>query len=154
MGKKGGVSAILDGISRRLEEAFPGVKLYGDQAVEQGLTPPAFFLRVLSPSRIPELGGRYRALNPFDIQYFPAAPGSNAELLEVAEQLMDILETVELEGDLVRGTGRSYRLEEGILHFFVSYNLCGRRETVRDPGMESAAVNTGVKEDRDGKEDG
>ena len=42
MGKKGGVSAILDGISRRLEEAFPGVKLYGDQAVEQGLTPVSY----------------------------------------------------------------------------------------------------------------
>ena len=50
MGKKGGVSAILDGISRRLEEAFPGVKLYGDQAVEQGLT-PCLFLRVLPPPR-------------------------------------------------------------------------------------------------------
>lgn len=144
--RKSGVPAILDGISRTLDETFPGVSIYGDTDVAQGLEPPAFFIAVLTPSRSPGLGPRYRAVNPFDVHYFPAEEGNNAELLDVAEQLMDALETITVQGNLVRGTKRSYELADGVLHFFVNYDLTGRRAVPDDPGMEDADVKTGIKE--------
>lgn len=119
-----GISALTDGIGRALDGAFEGAAIYADREVEQGLTPPAFFVSVLTPSRIPELGARYRMRNPFDILYFPAVDGDNAELHRVAGRLFDVLALVALEGGaLARGTEMSYEVADGVLHFFVTYSL-------------------------------
>ena len=146
MESKSGASVILDGISRKLDENFDGVNIYGDESVEQGLDVPAFFVAVLPPSRSPELGPFHRTKYPFDIHYFPAAKGSNAELLGVAEQLWDVLDVITVEGRPVRGTGMSYELADGVLHFFVSYSVAGRKAVPADPEMEEAAVKTSLKE--------
>lgn len=146
MANKHGIPAIVDGISRKLDAAFQGVTIYADESVEQGLDTPAFFIAVLSPSRSPQLGPRYRALNPFDVHYFPAVDGSNMELLEVAERLMGELEYIEVQGNPVRGTNMSYELVDGVLHFFVNYNLTGRKVVPEVPEMEDAAVETGIEE--------
>lgn len=146
MEHKQGVFAIMDGIRRKLGETFPGVKIYGDSEIEQGLVPPVFFLSVLSPTRAPGLGPRYRARYPFTVCYSPAAEGANAELLDVGERLMEALEYITVEGNLVRGVSLSYELADGVLHFFVSYNLMGRKAVPETLEMEEAAMKTEIKE--------
>lgn len=119
------VNDILDAVTRRLDELFPGCTVYTD-AVGQGLMEPCFFVSVLEPSRKPMLGRRSFQEAGFCIQYIPeeANPEKNRELNRAADILMDGMEYIRLaDGDLIRGTGRSYRIEEGILNFFVSYNM-------------------------------
>ena len=141
-----GISAILDGISRKLAGTFPGVPVSGDSQTGVGLEHPAFFVAVLKPSRLPGLGPWYRAVNPFDVQYFPAEEGSSAELLAVGEQLMDTLGSITVQGNPVRGTKLSYEMTDGMLHFFVHYNITGRRAIPDDPAMGTADVVTEIKE--------
>lgn len=119
------VNDIMDAVTRRLDELFPGCTIYTD-AVEQGLMEPCFFVSVLEPSRKPMLGRRSFQETGFCIQYIPeeAKPDKNRELNRVAGILLDGMEYVKLvDGDLIRGTGRSYRIEDGVLNFFVSYNM-------------------------------
>jgi hypothetical protein len=41
----------------------------------------------------------------------------------VIEELCDLLEFIEVDGDLVRGTEMSNEMDNGILHFFVNYDF-------------------------------
>ena len=120
------VNEIMDAVTRRL-----GV-LFGDEAaiytdrVEQGLVEPCFFVSVLEPSRKPMLGRRSYHETNFCIQYIPeeSKADKSRELNQVTDTLFDGMEYIILaNGDMLRGTGRSFRIEDGILNFFVSYNM-------------------------------
>ena len=92
--------------------------------MKQGLTEPCFFIAVLKPEQTPLLGDRAIWRNPFDIHYFPKEPGTNAELYDVATKLMYYLRYITLpDGDMLRGMSISFEAVDGVLHFFVSYNL-------------------------------
>ncbi|MDD3251923.1 MAG: hypothetical protein PHV18_05115 [Lachnospiraceae bacterium] len=120
------VNEIMDAVTRRLDELFgDGYEIYTD-AVEQGLSEPCFFVSVLEPSRKPMLGRRSFQETGFCIQYIPeeAKPEKNRELNRAVDILFDGMEYIAMaDGDLIRGTGRSYRIEDGVLNFFVSYNM-------------------------------
>lgn len=48
-------------------------------------------------------------------------------------------------GDLVHGTGMNYEIVDGVLHFYVNYNLTLIKPTENTP-METLAVDVGTKE--------
>lgn len=92
--------------------------------VEQSLEEPCFLIAVLQPEVIPMLGRRFIKRNPFDIQYFPSAPGNNAEMFTVAEKLIEVLDFITTpNGDQLHGTSVNYEIVDNVLHFFVNYNL-------------------------------
>lgn len=67
-------------------------------------------------------------------------------MFTVAAEMMDVLEIITLpNGDLIRGTGMNYEVVDGVLHFFVSYNLTLLRPT-EDTPMETLAVDVGTTE--------
>ena len=45
------------------------------------------------------------------------------ECYAVGERLFSCLEYLDVGGDLVMGTKRKYEVVDGILHFFVNYNM-------------------------------
>ena len=69
------------------------------------------------------MGNRYFRSNQFCIHYFPKSNEPNAECLEIVEDLYDILEMIEIDGDLVHGTEMSNEIDDGVLHFFVNYDF-------------------------------
>lgn len=115
---------IITGIAKALGTIFgPDYRVYKND-VKQGLTEPCFFIATLKPEQKPLLGDRAIWRNPFDIHFFPKEPGTNEELYNVAEQLMFGLRYITLpNGDLLRGLSISYEAVDGVLHFFVTYNM-------------------------------
>lgn len=129
---------ILDGVNLRLKELFGKDTVIYTDAVEQGLIEPCFFVGFLEPSEKPIIGRRYYRRIGMYIQYLPGTPKQiNRELCRVSDILMDGMETITLKnGDLLRGTGRSSKLEDGVLSFFVNYNLFVIKPVDPAPGMD------------------
>lgn len=67
--------------------------------------------------------------NSFVIQYFPLSEDRTAEEChDVAERMMLCLRTVGVSGQILHGYGMNYRVEGGVLSYFVNYNFFIRRE--------------------------
>ena len=115
---------IITGIAEALGTTFgDGYRVYKND-VKQGLTEPCFFIATLKPEQTPMLGERALWRHPFDIHFFPKEPGTNEELYDVAERLMLGLRYIRLpNGDLLRGLSVSYEAIDGVLHFFITYNM-------------------------------
>ncbi len=118
------LNEIIKGVSMRLSTTFgDGYKIYQDD-VKQGLKRPCFFIAALKPEFSSLLGTRCINRNPLDIQYIPSDPGKNAEMFSVAGDLGEALAFITLPGgDLLHGTKMNYEVVDGVLHFFVNYNL-------------------------------
>lgn len=114
---------IIVGIARALGAAFgEGFRVY-ENDVAQGFTEPCFFIAALEPEQTPLLGERAVRRYPFDIHYFPGADGTNAAIYDMAECLLCVMRYIILpDGDKLRGLSMRYRVEDGVLHFFVTYN--------------------------------
>lgn len=139
------VKDILDGISIKLNQVFgSGYEIYGDTDVVQGLETPCFFIAVLQPSQQQMIGKRYFRQYPFDIQYFPSSEGDNTECLEVADNLLDAMELIELvNGDELRGTSMNYEIVDKVLHFRVNFNMFVLKEETLDT-METVEIDSNV----------
>lgn len=129
---------ILNGVNARLKELFGDEAVIYTDAVEQGLKEPCFFVGFLEPSEKPVIGRRHFRSTGMYIQYLPGNPAQiNRELYRVSDILMDGMETITLQnGDTLRGTGRSSRVSDGVLNFFVSYNMYVIKDAEPSPDME------------------
>lgn len=140
------VNDLIDGISIKLNQVFGDGKRIYSETVKQGLKEPCFFIAVLNPSQIQVVGNRYFRQHSFDVHYFPAVQDSKNELHEVASLLFDALEYITLiNGDLVHGTEMRYETVDGVLHFFVDYNMYVRKTAVPADNMETLIISDGVK---------
>lgn len=118
------IKAITDGISAALYAEFGDAYAIYTEEVEQGLQEPCFFLSCIEPTCREFFGKRYFRENPFCIQYFPAdKSGEREECNEVSERLFSALEYITVTGDLLRGTRMHTAFSDGVLSFFVNYDL-------------------------------
>lgn len=140
------INEIIKGVSMKLNTSFGnGYKIYQND-VKQGLKRPCFFIAVLQPEFSPLLGTRRMSRNPLNVQYIPSEPGKNAEMFSVAGELAEALEFITLPGgDLLHGTAMNYEVVDGVLHFFVNYNLPLIQMPAEETPMESLDVNVGTK---------
>ncbi len=123
-----------------------GYEIYRNN-VQQGLEEPCFFIAVLKPEVTARIGRRFIKRNPFDIHYFPKDQSDNDEMLSTAETMMEALDFISLpNGDILHGTGISYEIVDGVLHFFVSYNL-PMVKTVDPIYMETLARDVGTRKE-------
>ena len=77
---------------------------------------------------------RYRSR--LDIHYFSSGFKKNADISEVSEKLYLVLEYIETDCGLIRGTGINEERVDGVLQFIVDYSVVTRREKGKDPYME------------------
>lgn len=142
---------IMDAVTRRLNELFgDAYEIYTD-AVEQGLKEPCFFVQFMEPSEKPMIGQRYYRDTAMYIQYLPGeVPQPSRELNRAADILMDGVEYITLaDGSLLRGTGRSHRIEDSILTFFVSYNMFVIKKRPQEASMEGLETNVQLRRQED-----
>lgn len=118
------INELIDAISIQLNAAFGDeVRIYQNE-VAQGLSTPCFFIAALDMSIKPMIGRRIYYENPFDICYLPKGNESNTEMMDTAGRMADVLRVITIgNGDKVRGSRMRYGIQEGALHFYVSYNL-------------------------------
>lgn len=132
------VDDIIQGAAAALR-ALGGAdtEIYQDE-IRQGLSPPCYFLGVLKPSITPLLGRRFLQRTPLDIQYFPADPQQLGPLYDLAEELAAGLRFITLpDGSQLQGTGMDWEVEEGVLHFFVTFSAVCLRPADPVPLMET-----------------
>ena len=138
------LNEIIKGVSMKLNATFGNRYRAYENDVKQGLKPPCFFIGVLKPELSPLVGRRYLSTNPLDIRFIPPDGGRNTEMFSVAAELLEALEYITLsDGDMLRGTGMSYEVVDGVLHFFVSYNLTLIKPVEKIP-METLDVEMGT----------
>ena len=139
------INEIIKGVSMKLNATFgAGYKIYQND-VEQGFKEPCFFIAVLKPDISPLQKNRFMNRNPLDIHYCPTNVSNNTEVFTVAGDLMECLEFITLpNGDVLHGTSMSYEVEDGVLHFFVNFNLTLSRPSEETP-METLDVDVEPK---------
>ena len=115
---------ITVGLSLKLDTLFGDSYAVHYEDIKQGLKGPCFFIQFLDSSTKSIIGTAKFRRHSFDILYFPKRPGSRAEMQCVAYDLVDGLEYITLQdGSLLRGTAIRYHITDGVLHFFIDYNL-------------------------------
>jgi hypothetical protein len=130
------INKVIDGISIKLNQVFgDNFKIYSED-VSQGFAEPCFFILTLNPKQTNLIGNRSLRQQLFDIHYFPAVQ-NNTELQEKASDLFDAMEYITLvDGDLVHGTKMNYEIIDGVLHFYVSFNMIINKVTDPEDSME------------------
>ena len=112
---------IVDGISEKLNEVF-GLRIY-TESVNQGLKPPCFLIHLVNPVNTRVLNKRFFRENLFDVRYFPGSDEPKTECYTMQDALYLVLEYIMVDGDLQRGVRMRGELVDGVLHFFVNYNM-------------------------------
>jgi len=139
------IKKIIDGILAALSEEFGDEYTLYTESVMQGMKEPCFFVFCINPTNRLFLGKRYFRENQFCIQYFPADKDrAKEECNAVAERLFSCLEYITVTGDLVRGTKMKYEVVDGVLNFFVNYDLFVYKVAASD-AMEEISENVTVK---------
>ena len=137
------VDEIIEGIVAQIRTAYPNHQIYVDH-VEQGLEQPCFFVRCVNQSHIPRLYKRHREDFLFEVLYYPEEE-IRAECETVAYSLYDFLEHIPFQSGMLRGEQRNSKVEEYVLHFFVSYSLF-LVETSTEEHMEEVKYIGEIKE--------
>ena len=118
------INSIIVGISISLNAEFGDEYTIYTESVEQGLKEPCFFVSCISPNHRVFLGKRYFSQNQFCLQYFPTNQDrAKEECNTVAERLFLCLEYITVSGDLIRGSKMYCEMVDGVLNFFVNYDL-------------------------------
>lgn len=139
------INSIIESISISLNAEFGDDYTTYAESVEQDLEEPCFFVFCINPTNRLFLGKRYFRENQFCLQYFPADKGrAREECNAVAERLYSCLEYITVTGDLVRGTKMKYEIVDGVLNFFVNYDLFVYKVTASD-AMEEISEKVTVK---------
>lgn len=140
------INSIIEAISVSLNAEFGSRYKIHRERKKQGFEEPCFFIQCLNPTSRLFFGKRYFRQNQFCIQYFPKDElHENDECHAVAERLLVLLEYLEVGSDLVKGGKMRYEVEEGILHFFVDYDMFVYKVGESAPAMEEVSFKTDVK---------
>lgn len=139
------INRIIDAIAASIFEEFgDGYTIY-DENVEQGLKEPCFFITCVNPTNDLFIGKRYFRRNQFCIDYIPATDNRKRECNAVADRLYSCLERIWIDKvDSTRGTKMNYEVVDGVLHFFVNYNMFVYK-IVENAPMEDLKHTTDVK---------
>jgi len=142
------INRIIEGLGAKLH-ALTGYPVYVDFK-KNHVQFPCFHLKLLDQSSSHVLGDRHMQEHRFDIWYIlndaDEVTDSRKEIHEMAEALFMALEYITLEdGTQVRGEEMSYRVTDGILHFFVAYNVFVFKERPHVEKMQTLNAKGGAK---------
>lgn len=141
------ISKIVDGICEALNEEFGEAYEIYTEDVRQGLREPCFSVKLLEPTSGRFLGKRYYTTNHFCVHYFSKSQtAANDECYDVLERLFGCLEYINVGGDLTAGTAMSGEVADGVLSFFVNYNMFLLDVSEEQINMETVEQTMAVKE--------
>lgn len=139
------IQKIIDGISIAINKEFGDAYEIYTESIEQGLNEPCFSILCLNPTNELFLNKRYFRTNQFCIQYFPSSDEPRLECNDVLERLFDCLEVISVNGDLTSGTRMKSELVDGVLNFFVNYDVFVYKVIAETDSMDSVTVKSDAK---------
>ncbi len=131
------VNDIINGIAKALSKEFGDeYTIYTDE-VEHGFKEPCFFISSLALNSKQVLGKRYKNDNSFTVTYFPKK-NSQKERTEVFERLCECLEYIYIgeNEELIRGANMKSETSDGVLLFFIDYDLFSYKFGEKNEPME------------------
>lgn len=132
------INEIVKGIARALHETFGDEYTIYKENVPQNFTEPCFLIVHLRGTNDAKSPIRYFRHNLFDIHYFPKDElNARTEMRSVIESLFLSLEYINVLDNLCRGTKMSYEIIDGVLHFFISYDMFVTKELVKEADMKT-----------------
>lgn len=118
------INSIIQGISIALNNEFGDNYEIHTEELRQGLKEPCFFVSCINPTNELFLNRRYYRKNQFAVQYFPFNVLQNKrECNDIAERLYLCLEWITADNNLTMGTQMHAEIVDGILNFFVNYDM-------------------------------
>ena len=147
------INKIVDGISKAINEEFgDNYEIYTEE-IEQGLKEPCFSIATVEPTNDLFRQNKYFRKNPFCIHYFPSSKEKKNECYAVLERMYISLEYIEIEEKFdgvimkskVMGTNMNGIYDDGVLHFFVNYDMFVNKIEDAQTPMDSYDYNTDVK---------
>lgn len=116
------ITEIIEAISVNLNAEF-GYETYMEE-IKQELTTPCFFIQALNPTHELFRLNKYFRTNDMVIQYFPQSKTDyQRECNGVAERMRWCLEYITLYDSPNRGTEMKWEVIDGVLNFFVNYDV-------------------------------
>ncbi len=140
------INSIIEGISTALNAEFGDkYKIYANE-LKQGLKEPCFFISCIKPTSRRFFNRRYFREQPFCIQYFPESRNRETEECnDVTDRLFLCLEYITVTGDLMMGTKMRSELVDGVLNFFVNFDLFVKINPDEIPVMEELSQTVSAK---------
>jgi hypothetical protein len=140
------LQGIVDGISKKLSAVFgEGYKIYPEH-VSQGMKEPCFFIQLVSQSSRRVMDRRFFREHQFCIRYYPKSRDEpRAECFAAQDALFPALSYITADGDLLRGTGMHGEFVDGVLNFFVDFNLFVLTPVEQTPMEELALTEITTK---------
>ncbi len=155
------INIIIDAISITLHDEFNTddknhYKIYTEEVL-QGLKTPCFFINALNPKEDLFRDNKYKQINQFCIQYIPndSCTEKKHECNEVRDKLFNLLEYIticELDSkentvkSLIRGKEMHGEYSDGVLNFFVNYDIFVKKEKIKAENMDSCDYNSEIME--------
>ncbi|MDE7322781.1 MAG: hypothetical protein K2N73_08575 [Lachnospiraceae bacterium] len=140
------INSIIESVSTSLSAEFgDGFTIY-TELLEQGFDRPCFFVFCSSAANQLIHGNRYFRENRFCIRYVPSdKEQENKECNAAAERLYCCLEYITVSGKKVRGTKMKCEAADGVLNFYVNFDLFVYREKEPVPVMAEVSVATSME---------
>lgn len=124
------INDIIDGIAVKLHQAFGSEYTLYKEDIPQGFKEPCFSILHLQSDNTGKLPVRYLRHNAFDIHFFPKNTNEKkSEMYRIGECLFLALEYIYVLDNLVRGNKMRYEIVDGVLHFFVNYDVYVKKQT-------------------------
>lgn len=116
------LNEVINGIAMQLDILF-GYKVYVD-SIKQDLENPCFLIKAVATSQEQEVDRFYKRQQKFDVLYFPQdMENTTREIKRVIDELLLGLEYIKMGNDTIRGSKMHCEVVDGILHFFVNYDI-------------------------------
>lgn len=134
MKKKIDGETVKSAIALKLRDFFKasqkdGTMLYPriyKEYIPEGFSLPCFFIWTIKVSQKKRLRNRYTRSYRMDVQYHMenCIGKQYEELSSIGHRLMECLKDIQIERPL-RGKDADYVIEDGVLHFYITYALQG-----------------------------
>lgn len=142
------ITDIIHGMAAKLHQDYGDTYAIYTENIPQGFKEPCFSIQHIQSDTAAKLPNRHLRRNAFDVHFFPK-PGADekAQMYRMAECLFLSLEYINVLDNLVRGSKMRYEIVDGVLHFFINYDLY-IKVTASDDGipMDNLTSNINVEE--------
>lgn len=136
------MNIVRDSVMNSLSKHFSNYEIYSEE-IPQDYSAPCFFVKLLNVEQKQELGNRYGRSYFFDIHFIPEDKKIRT-MHEMAEQLYELLEVIEIDQDLQRGFRMKHEIIDNVLHFFIQYNFIVRKVEPNEPRMQDLNMEEGL----------
>ncbi|MGG7176204.1 phage tail terminator family protein [Clostridium paraputrificum] len=136
------ISEIISAITKTIKNNYPEITIYKDK-IQQGFETPCFFITCLNVEQKKVGRNKYARDYLFSIRFHMESP-EMIELLQKGEELQELLQELNKDGQLLIGKELNYEVVDDVLQFYVSYKQRLIKVGNKGPSMESLDLNEGV----------